>query len=236
MKGVVLAGGTGSRLGSCTTVTNKHLLPVYDRPMIFYPVKTLTDGGIKEIMIIIGKEHAGDFIELLGDGSRFGAEFTYRVQEKPNGIAGALKLCRNFVGSDNVAVILGDNIFSDKFRNIFEEFRAVSGAMIFLKEVDNPSRFGVPIFKNGSIIKIEEKPKKPKSIFAVTGLYLYDNRVFDIIDKLVPSKRGELEITDVNNFYINHGSLRYGIMYNGDWIDCGTYESLYRAASVAKGL
>lgn len=222
MKGVILAGGFGSRLLPLTKVTNKHLLPIYNRPMIFYPIDTLRQAGIEDILIISGTEHCGHFLQLLGDGSDFGANFSYRIQAKPGGIAHALKLAKDFVESD-FAVILGDNIFEDHFR-----FSAPHGAKVFLKEVNNPNRFGVALIEDSKIVHIEEKPKIPSSKLAVTGLYLYDQSVFDIIDELKPSSRGELEITDVNNRYIALGQMSYQLV-TGAWTDAGTFESLFAA-------
>ena len=227
MKGIILAGGTGSRLLPLTRVTNKHLLPVGKKPMILHSVKKLVESGIFDIMIITGTEHMGDMITLLGSGREYNCEFTFRVQDSPNGIAGALKLCENFVGNDSCVVILGDNIFEHKLKNKIKDF--TSGCRLFLKKVKDPQRYGVPVFKNEKIIKIEEKPKSPSSDYAITGIYVYDAHVFDIIDKLTPSDRGELEITDVNNFYIKKGLVSYSVL-DGWWTDAGTHES-YRAAN-----
>ncbi|MBA3036742.1 MAG: spore coat protein [Desulfobacterium sp.] len=226
MKGIILAGGSGSRLHPLTKVTNKHLLPVYDKPMIYYPLKTLIDAGIKDIIIVSGKGHAGHFLELLGSGEDMDMDITlsYTVQEKAGGIAQALGLTRRFVKDDTIAVILGDNIFSNVFK--FDDFN--TGAKIFLKEVEDAQRYGVANIKNGHLVSIEEKPEIPQSNLAVTGLYLYDNRVFGIIDKLKPSGRGELEITDVNNWYLRNQEMSYEII-DGFWTDAGTFESLYKA-------
>jgi len=233
MKGVILAGGTGSRLYPLTKVTNKHLLPVYDKPMIFYPIQTLIDAGIKEILIVSGRGHAGHFLELLGSGSDLGVKFTYEIQEEAGGIAQALYLAKSFVDNDNVIVILGDNIFQDKAFDIIQQFD--SGAHIFLKMVSDARRFGVAEIDkdNMKVIGIEEKPKNPKSDYAVTGLYIYDKDVFSIIETLKPSRRGELEITDVNNYYIQRGNMRYSIL-NGYWSDAGTFDSLLRAGNLVK--
>lgn len=226
MKGVILAGGTGSRLYPLTKITNKHLLPVYDKPMIYYPLQILIDTGLDEIMIVSGRGHAGHFLELLGSGSDFGVHLTYEIQEEAGGIAQALGLARDFVDDDNVAVILGDNIFQDDVREAVQSFE--SGARIFLKEVPDASRFGVAEVDGDLIVSIEEKPAQPKSNYAVTGLYLYDNDVFDIIKTLKPSGRGELEITDVNNEYIRRGAMSFSVL-SGFWSDAGTFESLLRA-------
>lgn len=226
MKGVILAGGTGSRLLPLTKVTNKHLLPVYDKPMIFYPLEKLIEAGIQEIMIVSGRGHAGHFLELLGSGSAYGVRLTYEIQDTAGGIAQALGLARRWAGDEPVAVILGDNIFEDSFRDDIQEFR--SGGKIFLKEVPDANRFGVAEVKGDRVIGIEEKPARPKSNLAVTGCYLYDSRVFEIIKTLVPSGRGELEITDVNNAYIRMGEMQFSIL-RGFWSDAGTFDSLIRA-------
>ncbi|AAM05580.1 sugar phosphate nucleotidyltransferase [Methanosarcina acetivorans] len=231
MKGVILAGGTGSRLYPLTKVTNKHLLPIYDKPMIYYPMETLINAGIKDIMIVSGRGHAGHFLELLGSGVDFGVHFTYEIQEKAGGIAQALSLAEDFVDGDSVTVILGDNIFQDNIKEDVANFN--SGAKIFLKEVTDAHRFGVAELKGKKVIGIEEKPKNPKSDFAVTGLYIYDSDVFNAIKTLKPSGRGELEITDVNNYYINKGMMEYGIL-DGFWSDAGTFESLLRAGMLVK--
>lgn len=226
MKGIILAGGTGSRLYPLTKVTNKHLLPVYNKPMIYYPLQTLLDVGITDIMIVSGRGHAGHFLELLGSGSEFNAHFRYEIQDEAGGIAQALGLAEDFADDDNVAVILGDNIFQDNVRDAIQSFE--SGARIFLKEVPDASRFGVADIKGDSIVSIEEKPANPKSNYAVTGLYLYDHDVFNIISMLKPSGRGELEITDVNNEYIRQGKMSYSVL-EGFWSDAGTFDSLLRA-------
>jgi glucose-1-phosphate thymidylyltransferase len=236
VKGVILAGGTGSRLRPLTQVTNKHLLPVGRYPMIFYPIYKLKKAGINEILIVTGREHMGDVIELLGSGKDFGVEFTYKVQDEAGGIAQALGLARHFVNGDKCVVILGDNIFEDDITPYVKEFEEQEeGAKILLKEVPDPQRFGVPEFKDGKIIAIEEKPKEPKSNFAVTGIYMYDSEVFEIIKTLKPSWRGELEITDVNNAYIKKGTLTYNIL-KGWWTDAGTPESLFRANELCKNI
>ncbi len=226
MKGIILAGGTGSRLYPLTKITNKHLLPVYDKPMIYYPLQTLIDAGLEEIMIVSGKGHAGHFLELLGSGAEFGVHLTYEIQEEAGGIAQALGLAEDFADDDDVAVILGDNIFQDNVREAVQPFE--SGAHVFLKKVPDANRFGVAEIAGDHIVSIEEKPANPKSNYAVTGLYLYDNDVFEIISTLKPSGRGELEITDVNNEYIRQGAMSYSVL-EGFWSDAGTFESLLRA-------
>lgn len=231
IRGVILAGGFGSRLGLLTRITNKHLLPVYDKPMIFYPLQKLLDAGIKDILIVSGPEYSGHFLRLLGSGREFGVRFTYEIQDEAGGIAQALGLAEGFADGNNVAVILGDNIFEDNLSNEINSFTA--GAKLFLKEVADANRFGVAQISGNKIIGIEEKPKKPKSSYAVTGLYLYDFRVFDIIKSLKPSSRGELEITDVNNHYIKDGKMSYSIV-KGFWSDAGTYDSLLRASTLVK--
>jgi len=239
MKGVILAGGTGSRLYPLTKITNKHLLPVYNQPMIYYPLQTLVQADIKDIMIISGPEHAGDFLRLLGSGKDFirprgkRIKLTYEIQDEAGGIAQALALAKDFVDEDNCTVILGDNIFEDDFSHAITSF--TRGAMIFLKEVPDPHRFGVVEVQGENVLAIEEKPKNPKSNFAVTGLYIYDKSVFDIIKTLKPSARGELEITDVNNQYIARGEMK-ATFVQGSWTDAGTFESLYRATTLARNL
>jgi glucose-1-phosphate thymidylyltransferase len=227
MKGVILAGGTGSRMYPLTKVTNKHLLPVYDKPMIFYPLQTLVGAGIREIMIVSGRGHAGHFLELLGSGIEFGVQLTYEIQEKAGGIAEALGLAESWADQDPVAVILGDNIFQDSIQSDAISFQ--KGAKIFLKEVPDAQRFGVVEINGDRVISIEEKPKKPKSRYAVTGLYLYDPDVFSVIRTLKPSGRGELEITDVNNAYIKRGEMQFSFL-KGFWSDAGTFDSLLRAS------
>jgi glucose-1-phosphate thymidylyltransferase len=232
----VLAGGTGSRLKPLTNVTNKHLLPVGKYPMIFYPIYRLKQAGITEILIVTGREHMGDVMELLGSGSEYGVEFTFKVQDQAGGIAEALGLARHFVNGDRCVVILGDNIFEDDISPFVESFaKQEKGAKILLKEVPDPHRFGVAELRDGKIISIEEKPKDPKSNFAVTGIYMYDPEVFEIVKTLKPSARGELEITDVNNAYIRKGTLTYDIL-KGWWTDAGTPESLFRANELCKDL
>lgn len=236
MKGIILAGGKGTRLMPCTKVTNKHLLPVYDEPMIYYPIKTFVKAGITDILVITGAESAGDFMNLLGDGSEFGVDFTYKIQKGSGGIAEALSLGRNFIESvkDAVAVMLGDNIFEDDFSKEIKEYDEEHyRAKVFLKEVDDPERFGVASIEDDRIIKIVEKPKKAETNYAVTGLYLYNGAIWHIIDKLKPSDRGELEITDVNNWYVNKGLMSYEFV-KGFWSDAGTPESLHFASSFIK--
>ena len=231
MKGIILAGGFGTRLQPMTRVTNKHLLPVYDKPMIYYPINTLVSSGIKNIMILTGNDHAGDFINLLGDGSEFGVNFTYRPQKGAGGIAQALGLCRDFVKEEPVAVILGDNIFDDSDvikKNIQQFENSHDKACIFLKQVLDPERFGVATIKDSEIVEIEEKPKEPKSDLAVTGLYLYNSAVWKIIDGLTPSARNELEITSVNNWYIKNKLMNH-IILDCFWSDACTPESLYHS-------
>lgn len=228
MKGIILAGGTGSRLFPLTKVTNKHLLAVGRKPMIFYPIERLTGAGIQEILIVTGVEHMGDVVGLLGSGKEFGCRFTYRVQDEAGGIAQALGLAEHFVHGDKCVVILGDNIFEDSISDDVKTFeKQGKGARILLKEVEDPNRFGVAEIKGENVVGIEEKPKSPKSNWAVTGIYMYDSQVFDIVKTLKPSRRGELEITDVNNHYIQQGTLTYG-KFKGWWSDAGQFESLAR--------
>ncbi|MFH1229163.1 MAG: sugar phosphate nucleotidyltransferase [Candidatus Aenigmatarchaeota archaeon] len=234
MKGVILAGGKGTRLNPLTRVTNKHLLPLYNKPMIFCPIETFVKAGIKKILIVTGGEDIGDFMQLLGSGKEFGVDLTYKVQDEAGGIAQAIQLAKDFVGEGKFAVILGDNVFEDDIKDYVKEFEGSgSGAMVFLKEVDDAQRFGVAEIDGGSIVGIEEKPKNPKSNLAVTGLYMYDSKVFEIIKTLRPSARGELEISDVNSSYVKSGSLSYKIL-SGFWSDAGTFESLHRATGFVK--
>ncbi|MCK5614498.1 NTP transferase domain-containing protein [Candidatus Pacearchaeota archaeon] len=229
MKGIILAGGTGSRLYPLTKVTNKHLLPVYDKPMIYYPLQTLLDAGIRDIMIVSGRGHAGHFLELLGSGAEFNARLTYEIQDEAGGIAQALALAEDFADDESVTVILGDNIFQDNVGEAVQSFK--SGARIFLKTVTDAERFGVAEIDESKeqVLGIEEKPEVPKSDYAVTGLYVYDNNVFEIIKTLKPSGRGELEITDVNNEYIRQSAMGYSVL-DGYWSDAGTFKSLLRAS------
>lgn len=235
MKGIILAGGLGKRLYPLTKITNKHLLPVYDRPMVYYPLQTLINADIKDILIVTGGNNAGDFLRLLGNGSDFGLQhLNYTYQKGEGGIAEALGLAEYFADSGKIVVILGDNILEDGIAPFVEEFKKQSdGAKILLKEVPEPNRFGVPAFEKGRITRIEEKPQVPLSNYAVTGIYMYDHTVFDIIRSLKPSNRGELEITDVNNAYINRGNLTYDIL-KGWWTDAGTFESLFKATELVR--
>ncbi len=228
MKGIILAGGTGSRLFPLTKVTNKHLLPVGNKPMIYYPIDRLVSAGIREILIVTGVEHMGDVVGLLGSGKDFGCQFTYRVQDEAGGIAQALGLAKHFVGGDQCVVILGDNIFEDSIASDVEKFKQQKqGARILLKQVEDPHRFGVAELHGDHVVSIEEKPKNPKSDWAVTGIYFYDAKVFEYIQTLKPSQRGELEITDVNNHYIASGTMTFG-KFRGWWSDAGTFDSLTR--------
>jgi len=233
MKGVVLAGGTGSRLYPLTRVTNKHLLPVYDRPMIFYPIQTLVNADIRDILIVTGGHNSGDFLRLLSNGKDFGLKhINYTYQEGEGGIADALRLAEHFAEGQKICVILGDNLIENNICEAAERFTLQPrGAHIILKEVDDPERFGCPEIKDGRIVRIEEKPKKPKSGFVVIGIYLYDGSVFEKIGRLKPSWRGELEITDINNLYLEEGTLTYSIL-DGWWTDAGTFESLRRATNL----
>ncbi len=230
MKGVILAGGLGTRLLPLTKVTNKHLLPVYRKPMIYYPLETLVRAGLRDIMLVAGGNSAGEFLRLLGNGKEFGLKHIhYTYQEGEGGIAAALFLAEDFADGDKIVVILGDNIIEQDIRPFVERFqKQKSGARLLLKEVDDPERFGVAELDGNKIVRIIEKPKKPKSSYAVTGVYMYDNQVFDIIRTLKPSGRGELEITDVNNGYLEKGILEYDIL-EGFWTDAGTFDSLQRA-------
>lgn len=230
MKGIVLAGGTGSRLFPLTKITNKHLLPIYDKPMIYYPIQTLVDAGIDDILIVTGGRNAGDFLRLLANGKEFGnIHLDYTYQEGEGGIAEALGLAHHFGAGHRLCVILGDNIINGSIRTAVEEFRhQPAGAKILLKEVPDAERFGVAEIEGGRILGIEEKPKQPKSNLAVTGIYLYDETVFDKVQKLKRSDRGELEITDVNNAYIAEGTMRFAHL-DGWWTDAGTFDSLLRA-------
>ncbi len=231
MKGIILAGGTGSRLYPLTKVTNKHLLPVGNKPMIYYPIEKLTGAEIEEILIVTGTEHMGDVVNLLGSGKDFGCRFTYKVQDEAGGIAQALGLARNFAGNDPMAVILGDNIFESSLNDAVQEYDK-SGAQILIQEVDDPERFGVAEISGDQIKGIEEKPEKPKSNYAVTGIYFYPPDVFDLIKKLEPSERGELEITDVNNYYIRQKRMKYSVL-EGWWTDAGTPDSYKKANELA---
>lgn len=230
MKGVILAGGLGTRLAPLTRITNKHLLPVYNKPMILYAIDTLEKSGIREIMIICGREHAGHFMNFLGSGKEYGVQLSYAIQDKNNGgIADALRYAEDFADKGSIAVILGDNIFERNFSGDVRSFK--KGVKIFLKEVSDPARFGVPVFdvSGKRIVKIEEKPVKPQSNFAQTGFYLFDRSVFSIIRTIKPSQRGELELTDVNNVYLAKKNLTFTIV-KGSWYDVGTFNSLLQAA------
>jgi glucose-1-phosphate thymidylyltransferase len=232
MKGIILAGGSGTRLRPLTQVTSKQLLPIYNKPMIYYPLETLLQAGIKDILIIVAPDHAGDFLKLLGSGKDFGCKFTYEIQDKPEGLAQAFIIGENFVGDDNVTLILGDNLYEDDFSEAIQTFE--EGGRVFLKEVPDPERFGVAQFdENNKVITIEEKPKEPKSNHAVTGLYIFDNTVVTKTKSLQPSERGELEITDLNNVYLNEGSLDVAFV-KGKWLDTGTFESLHEAIVFAR--
>lgn len=234
LKGIVLAGGTGSRLFPLTKVTNKHLLPVGREPMIYHPIHKMTEAGIAEILVVTGTEHMGDVVNLLGSGREFGCRFTYKVQDEAGGIAQALALAENFAAGSRLLVILGDNIFEDDLSGYTRAYMAKpGGAMIILKEVSDPERFGVAELSGDRVTGIEEKPSRPKSPYAVTGVYYYDNRVFEIIRTLKPSARGEYEITDVNNAYIQRGQL-FATFFHGWWTDAGTFESLDRASQLVQ--
>lgn len=236
MKGIILAGGTGSRLYPLTKVTNKHLLPVGKYPMIFHAVYKLKEANIQDILVVTGKDHMGDVVNLLGSGREMDVTFTYKVQDEAGGIAQALGLAENFVADDQMVVILGDNVFSDCIAPYVNNFRKQGkGAKILIQEVHDPQRYGVPELKGDRIVSIEEKPKNPKSSYAVTGIYMYDSTVFDIIKTLKPSGRGELEITDVNNAYIARNELTFDIL-QGWWTDAGTHSSLVKANELAKDI
>jgi glucose-1-phosphate thymidylyltransferase len=233
MKGIVLAGGTGSRLYPLTKITNKHLLPIYDKPMIYYPIQTLVDAGIRDILLVTGGRNSGDFLRLLANGKEFGlAHLNYTYQEGEGGIADALALAEHFADGDKICVILGDNILEKPIMDAVQAFEEQErGARILLKEVLDAERFGVAEMDGSRIIGIEEKPPRPKSNYAVTGIYMYDGTVFEKVKKLVPSGRGELEITDVNNAYIREGTMTYSFV-EGWWTDAGTFESLLRATNL----
>ncbi len=233
MKGVILAGGLGSRLHPLTKITNKHLLPVHNQPMIYYPIRTLINAGIEDIMIVTGGNSAGDFLRLLGNGKEFGLKhLNYTYQEGEGGIADALSLVEHFADDEPICVVLGDNIIEGNIRTAAEEYEQQGkGAKILLKKVPDPQRFGVPEIDGNKVLQIEEKPSSPKSDFAVIGIYFYDSTVFDIIKTLVPSGRGELEITDVNNHYINRGEMTWNEL-EGWWTDAGTFDSLLRASNM----
>lgn len=232
MKGIILAGGAGTRLAPLTKVTSKQLLPIYNKPMIYYPLETLRSAGITDILIIIAPDHAGDFLKLLGSGREFGCRFSYEVQEKPDGLAQAFIIGEKFIGDDSVTLILGDNLFEDDFSQSIKSFE--KGARVFAKEVSDPQRFGVVAFdENRKATSIVEKPKEPVSNYAVTGLYIYDNTVISKAKSLQPSPRGELEITDLNNVFLREGGLDVAFV-EGKWLDTGTFESLFEAISLAR--
>jgi glucose-1-phosphate thymidylyltransferase len=237
MKGVVLAGGLGTRLYPLTKITNKHLLPVYNRPMITYPIECLVRAGIQDILVVTGGNNPGDFLKLLGNGKEYGVDhISYAYQEGEGGIAEALSLAEAHASGGKVCVVLGDNIIEKTIKHAVEEYKAQAhGAKILLKYVEDPKRFGVPVLDGDKVIRIEEKPANPASSFAVTGIYMYDQKVFDFIKTLTPSARGELEITDVNNLYIDDGTMSWSKL-EGWWTDAGTFDSLLQASNlVAKG-
>lgn len=236
MKGVILAGGLGTRLDPLTRVTNKHLLPIFNKPMIFYPIEILVEAGITDIMVVTGGNSAGDFLTLLGNGADFGLKhINYTYQQGHGGIADALSLAEHFTDGDRIAVILGDNIIEGSIRAFADNFRRQKrGARIILKEVPDPERFGVPVLEHGRIVRVEEKPANPASPYAVIGIYFFDARVFDIIRTLAPSSRGELEISDVNNAYIAEGTMEHEYL-DGWWTDAGTFQSLIRANVLVAG-
>ena len=230
MKGIILAGGRATRLRPLTSITSKQLLPVYNKPMIFYPIETLIKAGIKDILIIIATDYSGHFLNLLGDGKEFGARFSYAVQKEPKGLADAFIIGADFIGNDDVTMILGDNIFDQDFSQEIQNFN--SGAMVFARKVNDPERFGVVEFdQNMKAISIEEKPAQPKSNYAVVGLYTYDNKVVDIAKNLKPSDRGEIEITDINRTYLEKGQLQVNI-FDTLWEDAGTFDSLLHVSNV----
>ncbi len=232
MKGIILAGGTGTRLHPLTKVTSKQLLPVYNQPMIYFPLQTLLKAGIKDILIIVAPDHSGDFVNLLGSGKQFGARFTYEVQDKPEGLAQAFLIGSEFIGDDTVAMILGDNIFTHDFSPSIKSFK--TGAKVFVKEVSDPERFGVvEMDESGRVITIEEKPEQPKSRLAQTGFYLFDQTVVERAQNLKPSKRGELEIVDLAKTYLEKDELSAEIL-PGEWIDAGTFESLHKASTIVR--
>lgn len=235
IKGVILAGGKGTRLWPVTKVVSKHLLPIDNQPVIFYPITTLRNAGIKDILVVCGSEHTQQYVEVLGSGKEFGVNFSYAIQQEPGGIAQGLGLAKSFAEGNSVALILGDNIFGDDLSDAIKKFsKKEKGATVVLKEVHDPERFGVASFsKDGAIKNIVEKPKKPASNWAVTGFYLYDNRVFDVIKTLKPSARGEYEITDVNNFYVKEGTMDH-FKLKKFWVDAGTFDSLYLANTLVR--
>ena len=228
IKGIILAGGTGTRLQPLTMVTNKHLLPIGDEPMIHYPIKKLVEAGVKNIMIVTGADHSGAMMALLGSGKKYGCTFTYKVQDEPDGIAGALSLCQDFVGNSNCVVILGDNIFKDNLKEHVDRFlKNQKGCSLFFKKVHNPKRYGVGVFNKNHLIAVEEKPLNPKTNLACVGIYLYSNEVFEIISDINPSDRGEYEISSVNNVFIDRGDCDYCILEDL-WVDAGTMNSYHK--------
>lgn len=231
MKGVLICGGTGSRLRPLTEVTNKSLLPVYDQPLIHYPLQVLLKAGIQEIMIISGSEHVDQMAGFLGSGSRYDCHFVYRVQDAPKGIAQALGMAESFVKDESVCALLGDNIYFDDLSHVIRNFK--SGGHIFLKKVTDPERFGIAEVQNGTVVSLEEKPQRPKSNFAQTGCYVYDKNCFEFIRTMKPSPRGELEITDVSRFYMERGELSATVLQD-EWVDAGTFESLYEATTLVR--
>jgi glucose-1-phosphate thymidylyltransferase len=232
MRGIILAGGTGTRLSPLTKVTSKQLLPVYDKPMIYYPLQTLLRAGIKDILVIMAPDHAGDFLKILGSGKEFGCKFTYEIQDKPEGIAQAFIIGRNFIDEDSVTLILGDNLYEDDFTEAVQTFK--TGGRVFAKKVPDANRFGVVEFdEQNRAVSIEEKPLQPKSDYAVTGLYIYDNTVVQKVSSLKPSARGEIEITDINNLYLREGKLDVAFV-EGKWFDTGTFESLFEAIEFSR--
>lgn len=232
MKGIILAGGSGTRLRPLTKVTSKQLLPIYNKPMIYYPLETLLKAGITDILVIIAPDYAGDFLKLLGSGKEFGCKFTYEIQDKPEGLAQAFVIGEKFIGDDSVTMILGDNLYEDDFSQAIRSFER--GGRVFAKEVSDPQRFGVVEFdENRRAISIVEKPEVPASNYAVTGLYIYDNSVIEKAKNLQPSPRGELEITDLNSLYLQEGTLDVAFV-EGRWFDTGTFESLFEATAFAR--
>jgi glucose-1-phosphate thymidylyltransferase len=231
MKGIILSGGAGTRLSPLTKVTSKQLLPVYNKPMVMYPLQTLIDGGVKDILVIVAPDYADHYKKLLGDGSEFGVNIQFKIQAKPDGLAQAFVIGEEFIGSDNITMILGDNIFEDDFSETIKNFK--SGGHIFAKKVEDPERFGVVRFDDKmNAVEIQEKPKTHISDYAITGLYIYDNRAVVAAKQAKPSARGEYEITEIHNWYLNKGELKVDIV-NGEWLDAGTFDSLYKATQLA---
>lgn len=232
MKGIILAGGKGTRLHPLTKVTSKQLLPIYNKPMIFFPLETLMKAGIRDILIIVAPDHAGDFLKLLGSGKDFGCDFSFEVQEEARGLADAFLIGEKFIGNDNVTMILGDNLFDDDFSESIKTFE--TGGRVFAKKVPDPERFGVVEFdQDNKVVSIVEKPQQPKSEFAVTGMYIYDNSVIEKAKSLQPSPRGEIEITDLNNLYLQEGTLDVAFV-EGEWLDTGTFEAMYQATNFVR--